>query len=290
MSLNPQTLQANAKKQIKFLFLPPPGMGSGEVEYIPRFYFEARIDFADVRSGLRTTANVNRALEIYPFDEEALWTRDMVWTVDSAGIRAEKPASARLGSLPAYINGEFLSRLETHCLRYLLRYYEAKLLRNCALGIYSSPGESESEFSLRCLEGLRDSFRRDLDGLRETSQRKLERIKEKYLNSDNWSGLEPSQARSRLRIVLHQMSESMTEFFLKTEYHSLPVLSVKEESGIEIPELGERIASLEAEVRRAVKRLKAEYQARADSHDEYLVRPGVRDIHLEQVCILWVPA
>ena len=87
----------------------------------------------------------------------------MVWTIDSSSICADKPEAARLCSLPAFVDGEFLSRLETHCLRYLLRYFEVKILHNYASGIFSSPGESEAEFTKRCMDGLSESFRRDLD-------------------------------------------------------------------------------------------------------------------------------
>jgi hypothetical protein len=290
MSLGPSTYQASPKEKTKYLFLPASNPESREIEYVPRFYFEARIDFADVRSGLRETIDIARAMEIYPIDNDALWTQDMVWTIDSSSISTDKPEVARLCSLPAFVDGEFLSRLETHCLRYLLRYFEVKIIYNHAAGIFSFLGESESEFTKRCLEEMGESFRHDLDRLRETFERKLERIKEKYLNSDNWRDLEPTQMRSRLRITLHQMSESITEFFLRSEHQTLPIPAVQEGLGSEMQELGERFLSLEAEVRQAVGRLKIEYQEKASNHDEYVVHPGIKDLHLERTCILWMPA
>ena len=56
--MNLQTLQGGGPiKELHFPQVSPEGV---EVEFAPQIYFEAKIDFNDVRSGFRDTSSVSR--------------------------------------------------------------------------------------------------------------------------------------------------------------------------------------------------------------------------------------
>src|SRR5262245_51939816 len=172
--------QPGAPPPVKHLYVvPDPGEG---VEYVPRLYFEVKIDLSDIRSGFIDTCSVNAALEIYPLESaDSIWTRDMALAVDPSRVASARPPEISLAPLPTYVDPEYLGRTETLFLSFLMRYYSVPVFRNFALKLYSSPGETAGEFKSRCLDLLSESFRKELDELHETFVRKLEQLRQKYL-------------------------------------------------------------------------------------------------------------
>jgi len=166
-----------------------------EIPYIPRLYVEARIDFADVRSGLNETCSVSRALDFYPFEGDDLWTEDMVIPVAPERIDTTPPPYAKPRELPPALRDSQPVDLEARLVAYLLRTYSVTLFRNPALKVYSRLSESTEDFCNRCLELLKGPFRLELDALLSTFNRSLEQIRERHLKDEAWT---PAFDRSRV--------------------------------------------------------------------------------------------
>ncbi len=98
--------------------------------FVPFFYIEAKIDLADVRSGLRESLSVSRALEIIQFEGDALWTEDMVRVIDPVSVESGLPAAAKLVPLPYHVDAAHLQGIEMQFVRYLLRHFEVRIFRN----------------------------------------------------------------------------------------------------------------------------------------------------------------
>ena len=257
--------------------------------FIPFYYLEAKIDLADVRSGLRESLSVTRALEIIQFEGDALWTEDMVRTIDPASVESGLPASAGLRPLPSYVDATRLQWIETQCLRYLLRHFEVRIYRNPYLRLYSLPGESKDDFTLRCLEMLARPFRSELDRIRELCDRKLERVKLKYLKTESAGGFSEERVSAEARNRIHEMAERFEELFVTAELTAEPAGGAPMFSGTVDGTLEQRLASIEGEAREAIRRLAGEYTEMAGNLDEYLVRPSLKDIRLGRASILWMP-
>ncbi len=277
-------------KTIKHLILSPCDPASGEAPLSPRFYCEAKIDFADVRSGMRKSCSVHRALEIYPIEEDAIWTVDMVSTVDPARITEAPPGIMEARSLPAYVNAGILSKVEQHFLSYLLRYFEVRLFRNFSLGIYSSFDESPEDFRARCAEMLRESFRGEMDDLHDVFNRRLERLKEKFLGMLTWDESNPETNKSLFFSRLHELAEWLAETFLRTEFSLDRKTDEHPLSGVHQKEFDDKLQSFISEALHAISRLLQTYREKASSIDEYIIRPKLKDISLVRTCILWMPA
>ncbi|NWG12357.1 MAG: hypothetical protein HXY20_02345 [Acidobacteria bacterium] len=256
-------------------------------EYAPRFYLEAKIDIADVRSGFRESLSVNRALDIVPLEEDALWTEDMVHDVSPEMMADMPPPGAKVLPLPAFVNREHIRRVERQFLSYLLRHFEIRIYRNPALNLYSAAGESRGDFEARCLESLEGSFRQDLDGLREVFERRVEKIKEGSLRAERWTDPEPDKLTTQVRNRIHQASERIVDLFLRAELRQNPPAHAR--PGNLGDDLDDRLAWIELEASEAVRRLMEEYLGRAGDLDEYVVRPSLKDVHVGAVTILWVP-
>jgi hypothetical protein len=262
-------------------------------EYVPRIYFEARIDMSDVRSGFRDTYSLNKALEIHPMEGDAMWTPDMAVAVDASLIERGLPQGGRSRELPDYLDAALLSKLETLFLAYLMRYFEVRIFRNFALNLYSGPGESLEDFKLRCLDNLGEAFRKDLDGLHEVLVRKLEQLREKDLRES--AGLtstldfDIAKIDSQVKSRIHEVSESITNLFLKT---ALSLNSNQDSPSYPSPEteFDQRLSLLETETRHEIQSLINLYQDKLQTIDEYVVHPNLKDIHLVRTCILWMPA
>lgn len=267
--------------------------GAGRMGYAPRLYFEAKIHVTDVRSGVRDACTVNLAVEIHAMEDDAMWTRDMVLTVEASKVEPGLPESTDLASLPAFVNGDYLYRMETLFLAYLMRYYEIRVFGNYALNVYSATAESLEDFEKRCVEMLVEGFRKDLDASHEIFQRKLEQIREKYLRES--VGMAPGRSFEAVKVSshwksrLHETSRRLTDLFLGTQLTA--------EAGVELPalspptsmDLEQRLYSLELEARQEIRRFLSQYQERVRTIDEYTVHPNLKDIHMVRTCILWMP-
>lgn len=287
----PLDIQRHPPRQpatVKHCYLRLIGEPSPRCALVPRFYFEARIDFADVRSGVRETCGISTAVDILPLDPEFLWTEDMVCPVDPACVQNEIPEDAVLGSLPEFVNRDVLARAETQFLHYLMRYHKLLVYRNFALNLYSNPGESLADFTSRCVDILAEPFRYDLDRMREVFDRKLEQAKGKYLRLKERGEFDPPLHPMQFKGILHQVSERIAQMFVSAEL-TLQAISYSPLQGDrETPELEERLNSLEMEAHNSIGQLLSGYQDKARNIDEYIVHPNLKDIHLVRTCILWM--
>ncbi len=273
---------------LRTLYLKPEDSGQPENEYFPFFYVEVRIDFNDVRTQLRETASLSKALEIYSNDAELLWVEDMIRDVDLQKTTISLPGSVRLTPLPGFVDANFLSRMETKFVQYLLKSFAATVYRNYALNIYSFAGETHSDFARRCRELLDGPKRRELDLLHDVFKRRLEQTKEKYLLLDEPLGLELAKTESHNKSIFFQYSERIDEHFLRGEVQ--PGYSPEEiRYSPEMQELEERLMSLELEALQEIKKLQDSYKEKVGNLDEYKLHPNPKDIHFVRSGILWMP-
>jgi hypothetical protein len=276
----------------QFVLSPPAGLDAPG--FVPRLYFEARIDLSDVRSGLGGTSSIHQSLDIIlPESADAIWTRDMARPVDPARVIPGAPeAPAVLAPIPPFVSADYLRSMEGLFAFFLTRHWAVPIYRNFYLKLYSEQGESREEFEARCLELANDPFRRELDALHEIFGRRLEQIREKYLPG-RASPIPPgdfdgAKLDSMLHAMLHQRSERITGLFLTANLGlagGLPPAPARPPGGNEIDQ---RLAALEDEARQEIGRLVARYQERVRTVDEYTVHPNFKGIHLVRSCVLWV--
>ncbi len=275
--------------RLKHCFLTGGVSFGAGTEYAPRLYFEAKIDFADVRSGLRETCSVCSAVDMFPLDEGVLWTEDMVRPVDPAQIHSEPPREAKFHAIPDFLDAQAVALAETQYLHFLLRYFKVRIYRNFTLNVYSGPAESLSDFTVRCRELLRESFRKELDRLQEVFVRSIEQIRGKYLKTSRWEEYDSPSRSLQLKDIVHQSLDRIAQLFLQAELDlgsCSPAPACRCAARLE---LEERLCSLEEDAYRAIGRLVATWQDRVRNIDEYIVRPNLKDIHLARTRILWVP-
>jgi hypothetical protein len=278
MSLNLQQFQPTS--WAKPLFLATDGV-SGELA--PYLFFEAKLDFADVRSGLTQTCSISKAMELFPIEGDLLWTADMSLDVDPSQLTASPPPGAYLRDLPGYVNSEYLTRAESGFLEYVLRTFEVRAFRNFALKIYSLAGEALPAFEARCADLLQSDFRRDLDALYEVFTRRLEQVKQKFVGGR--PGAEGD--RSDAAVLLHSVAERLTTLFLRTGLSSeaQPLASSRGPG----PDWAEKLFNLEREAAHELSVLQAVYKERIKGNDEYILHANMRNIHIVRTCFLWLP-
>lgn len=279
--------QKHRADKVKHLFLDAEDPAVRASEYSPYFYAEARLDINDVRTGFRETVSLSKALDIYSDSADLLWSNDMIRDVDFRKIRASIPNSVRLGSLPDFVNANFISRMETQFIQYLLRSFTITVHRNFALNIYSHPGESRNEFAARCLDLFNGPKRRELDILHEIFNRRLEQVKEKYLAAIESGGLEQARTESQNKDIFSHYSERIAGLFLQSELARPVPVPDRHSPGMQ--ELEERLSSLELEAQQAIAKLRDSFEEKAQALDEYILHANLKDIHFVRSCILWMP-
>jgi hypothetical protein len=289
MRQNPQIGQCSASNSIKYLYCAIEADQEAGVEYVPFFYVEARIDFNDVRTGFSSMISLSKAIELHSFSADLPLVEDMVRDIDLQTTSASMPDSARLSRLPDFVNEGFMSQMETQFVRYLLNSFKSKVYRNFELNVYSNAGESLSAFTARCMELLDGARRRDSDNLHEVFNRKLGQIEQKYLGESSANDFEVARTASRNRDIFSDYLEKIAELFLQSK----PALNLNYD-GSQKPrsslELEERLMSLAAEAKAVIAELWDSYKEKAQSVDEYILHPNLKDIHIVRSCILWIPA
>ncbi len=274
---------------MKQLYLVSPDRDRPDVEYIPRIFFEARIDFSDVRSGLRETYDLSKAVDISASEGDERWTEDMVLTVDASQVQPTVPRHAKLRTSPELCETA-LKRAEVCFLEFLLSCFKVKIFRNFALNLYARPGESIEDFSLRCLETSHEPFRREVDSLHEVFQRRLDQIKEKYVNLSDWQEANTTRRISHMKEILHKATERIAQLFLRAELKLDLAEELPRRVQLGALDLEQRLSALEHEARQSVDRLLAAFREKIGSIDEVVVHPNLKGIHLVRTCILWMPA
>lgn len=283
--MDPQRHRAD---KVRHLFLAAEDPAMPGREYSPYFYAEARIDINDVRTGFRETISLSKALEIYSDSADLLWADDMIRDVDFQKARPSVPDSVRLGRLPDFVDANFISRMETQFVQYLLRSFVIKVYRNFPLNVYSLPGESWTEFAVRCLELLDGPKRKELDTLHEIFKRRLEQLKEKYLGAIESAGLEQARTESQNKDIFSHYSERIAGLFLQGESTLNPAPGTFHYS-LGMQELEERLSSLELEAQQTIAKLRDSFEEKAQTLDEYILHANPKDIHFVRSCILWMP-
>jgi hypothetical protein len=289
MPVNLQKYQLRPSDKVKNLFLQSELLDESDIEYLPHFYVEVRIDFNDVRTGFRETVSLSKALEIYPEDADLLWADDMIRDVDPQKTRSMIPEFAHLVRLPEYVNESFISRMESKFTEYLLNCFEERIYKNFALNIYSFSGESLADFTRRCMELFDGPMRQELEYLNEVFKRKLERIKTRYLSTEETGAFERAREESQKRNDFSSYSDRIASLFVQGEFRNKPSFG-DPRPGKRMQELDELLVSLELEAQQAIIKIWEAYEEKARAIDEYILHPNVRDIHFVRSCILWIPS
>jgi hypothetical protein len=287
MTLSSETQSPHRTDRVKSLYLAAEDPANRELEYFPYFYAEARIDFNDVRTGLRETISLSKAMEIYSSSADLLWAKDMIRDVDPVKMVSSAPDGARFSSLPDFVDASFISRMENQFTQYLLRSFVTGIYRNSALNIYSFSGESKAEFTARCIESFDGPLRKELDMLHDIFRRRLEQLKEKYLASRESNGLEQARIESQHRDIFSRYSDCIAELFLCSRLGARH--SIEPSRSPVVHELEERLLALGFEAHTAIRKLDAAYEEKARALDEYILHPNLKDIHFVRSCILWMP-
>jgi hypothetical protein len=288
MSSNSQKESQHPGSKVKHLYLATENQDGTGIEYLPYYYAEVKIDFNDVRTGFRETFDLSEASEIYSNDADLLWAEDMIRDVDPQKLVSFIPGTIRPGELPDFVDADFISRMETQFIQYLLRSFTARIFRNFALNIYSSSGESKGDFISRCRELCESPKRKELDRLYEVFSRRLEQTRQKYLSGIEPSDLEPSRTESKNRDIFSLYSERIGALVYQRESGS------KQSEGPFRPPAGiqdmeEKLLSLEMEAQNTIAKLRESYEEIAQNLDEYILHPNLKDIHFVRSCILWMP-
>jgi hypothetical protein len=277
--------RANAIRQ---LYLDIEDLQTTGVKYTPFFYAEVRLDFNDVRTGFRATVSLNQAAEIHQVAPDLLLSEDMIRNVDPKKIKIQASEAIERGQLPDFVDAAFFSQMETQFIHFLLRSYKARVYRNCELDTYSNPGESFSEFCMRCLDLLYEPKRLELDTLHEIFTRRLEQIRQKYLNANSSDNIDLAKEESHNRNTFLCYSDSIADLFLQPEA-ALDALLWQPALSENCRDMEAYLASLKLEAQRAIAQILDLYEQKARAVDEYILHPNLKDIHFERCCILWIP-
>ncbi len=271
------------------MFLEPELADAPDIEYLPHFYAEVRIDFNDIRTGFRETVSLMKALDIYSENADLLWADDMIRDIDPRKMKSEIHESAHLARLPDYVNANFMARMENKFAEYLLRCFEQRIYKNFALNIYSFSGESLADFTGRCMELFDGPMRQELDYLNEVFKRKLERVKQKFLSSEEEGAFERAREESQRRNAFAVYSDKIASLFVQSEFRNKSTFG-RPEAAKSMSELDERLIGLEQEAQQAILKIGESYEEKARAIDEYILHPNVRDIHFVRSCIIWIPS
>jgi hypothetical protein len=276
-------------ENVKNLFWIQESSGMQQREYVPCLYVEAKMDFTDVRTGFSETFSFNKAMKIPSGKSEHIWDDNSVQDIDPGKLGVVVPENAGFSSLPAHVDGSFLSWVETQFFQYLLRTFAVKIYRNFDLDTYSCSGESRNDFIIRCTDSGKGLMYSEFDSLHEVFMRKLERLQQKYLEIEGAGAREAFKPNSLDREFFYRISDRISSIFLRTELNTQRFIQPSE-SASGTHEFEERLLALHSEARESAAKILDSFDEKVRSVEEYILHPTMKDIHFVSSCVLWMPA
>ena len=287
--LHRRMLDDRALLRVKRLYQKAAGDCGPPAEYYPHYYFEAKVDVDDIRSGFRETRGVCSALEVYPYDPDWAWTEDMMREVRPGTLQEQPPDEVRLHPLPAFVNDDVVARVETQFVLHIVRHMKARFYRNGPLKVSSTAGETLADFQSRCAERLNEVLRGELDAEQEVFARRFELIRERHGKEMEPGDLHSPEIALRKREWLRVISEQTFGLFLNSGLSSDPPAFPEPALGEPKSDMEEKLLSIHAEACRAVAGRIRALREKAGAIEEYAVHPAIRDVHVVRTCIAWMP-
>jgi hypothetical protein len=288
--LNPCMLDERAlSRRVKRLYQKPALVSGPPADYYPHYYFEAKVDVNDVRSGFHESRGVSSALEVYPYDPDWAWTQDMVHEVCPGLLQERPPDEVRIHPLPSFVDDDVVARVETQFVFHIVRHMKARFYRHASLELYSAAGETLADFNSRCAERLNELLRGELDAEQETFARRFESIREQHGKEMETGDLHSPEIALRKREWLRVISEQTFELFANSDLSSDPLAAPEPALGAPRSDMEEKLLAIRSEACRAIAAHIRTLREKARAVDEYAVHPGFRDVHVVRTCIAWMP-
>ncbi len=256
-------------------------IGSGGASEL-RLLFDVRLDYRDVRSGVRGGAS--HTLAAPPLvDSDLEWTEDMVQVVSESDlVEVEPPGPAR------WPHGS-----EDQMQRFLLRSFRLGIWRNADLGIYSQPGETREDFRRRCIELLSDEQHAALQDLRQVYLRRILELEQRVLDSLEhpiWEGEQIDRRALEIRDAFSEIRETLSRYLLTPPGEDL---TIPEGAGwrnkLDV-ESRERVEKFWMDLLPVWNRVRGRLLWRAGQIESYQVSLNHSDIDILPRGFLWPPA
>lgn len=255
-------------------------IGSGGPSEL-RLLFDVRLDYLDVRSGVRGRAS--HLLAAPPLvDSDLEWTGDLVETVpktELVEIAPPRPAGWPGGS-------------EDQMRRFLLRSFRLGIWRNSALGVYSVPGETREDFLRRCIELLSDEQDEASQDIRQVYLRRILELERRALDSLEhplWEGEQVDRRAAEIRNAFSEIREIFSRYLLTPPGPDLVLPATAGWSEKLDAESRERMEKLWTDLLLLLNRIRGRLLWRSRQIEAYTVSLSHSDIDIQPGGFLWPP-
>ncbi|MBI4456266.1 MAG: hypothetical protein HY644_10245 [Acidobacteria bacterium] len=251
----------------------------------PWLFFDVKFDIRDIRTCTCETLERNFQAEMIPWDDDLVWTPDMVVEHGRNFLHENaEPIAA-----PVNFQSDALdSRWTNKFVEYLMRHYKILVHRNTCYDLYSSPSESIEDFRVRC----RDYASQEMsDAFRVVADRYLRRLLqvveswERAAEASNSDPKETSQIRLEFNRSFLELKERIAAVCLDPEFTASKAVASRSE--LENLEVKEKLETLERELDLETAQLKQNYRQRVESIDPFPLPLILHQIDIVETAVLW---
>lgn len=293
---------------IEEVFLPSTSAASPNSKLLHRagLLGAARVHFAQAGSGVDFTQDVSFLLTAVEDVSPTLWD-EAVLSREEFEQNSAPVDGGEFAALPSDLNrAKTYTEMATALRDHIYRTQRLKLFRCAELKATSNPGESEGDFRVRIIQGLKEQRDLQVEKLRAKYTPKLATLQERLRKAQQRLEKEQSQANASTMTAAAQVGATILGALFGRKLASAAtankaVTSVRAATRVvnDRQDIGQAEETIEA-VQQQWKDLDAQFQAEAakileDSTPESLkleeisVAPKKTDIKVTQMSLAWVP-
>ncbi len=288
-------------------FLIEREVGQPQLRYEPALLGEARVHFADRKSGVQHVEEVYHLLPLS--DAEADWYSAQ--DLSATGFEPDRDclddplAGARFAPLPAAAGKErSYSSWRKHYADALYHQRRFELLKSPTFGAISEPGESERDFRIRLRDLARERRDEEKKRLRDKFASKLRTQEERVRKAEQKVERESEQAKSqKMQTWISVGATAMSALFVRGRASSVgrattalrsATRGAKEKQDVaraeqDLQAQRQRLEELELKLEREIEEVAERFDPLAEELETAVLKPRRTDVQVKRVSLAWVP-
>jgi hypothetical protein len=274
--------------------------------YHPELLGEARVHFADAKSGIDFWENCTLRL---PLDETlptSLW-EEATASEEPLETEAAPQGEAKFGSLPAELTkAKAFAGLTTQLKDHLYRSRRLTLYKAADVKQSSRPGEAEGDFRARLAHDLKEQRDLAVEKLRQKYATKVSSLEEQIRKAEQRVAKEKEQANQQTMSSMITFGSSILSAFLGRKMMSATnigkaatsmrsagrVLKERQDIGMAqetVEAYRERLQELEKQMQAEAEQLSSDFAGENLKLTSVDLQPKKADIAISRVALLWTP-
>ena len=263
-----------------------------------------RIDFVDRRRRVSETRRIGLLASPDALGTIIRWQAAKAVEFDQASLRQQPEQDALFGQVPAQLNTA--AKLKTAAkdfTDYLAREQALDLFHVPAIELYSEPGESARDFSVRAQQAVREARDAEVEKLRQKYQQRLSRLEDRLATEQRQLAEDKADYEARKREEVLSAAETVVGvlgIFGRRSSSALSKAATKRRltasaqadiaaSQADVARVQAQVEEMKQEMQQEAGAISTKWAAAMENMQKYSIRPTRGGVQVELMALAWAP-